>query len=434
VTCDVLVIGAGPAGLTAALHAASAGAKTVILAKGIGTTHWAPGWVDVLGYWPAGSPHPVQDPREAVGALIAAHPEHPYARAGLRALEHAVLAFQRTAAAEGIAFEGTLDRNLLMTTPSGSRRPACLAPRAMLEGIRVASGRTLIVGIAGVRDFYAAYIAANLRAQGCLAERAIVEVPAIRVRRPQTTVTVAEMLEDRSVRDELIRAVAPVARGFDRIGFPAVLGVNRHQEVVDEIGKSLGAAVFEIPTLPPSVPGFRLFEALRRRLAGLGGRAVIGSEVVQKFSDGDRLLGVGTEAAARTQRHTAGAFILATGGILGGGIAAGADGTVREAAFGLPVRAPSDRGAWFSAHVLAHRGHPIFRSGVPVNERMQPVGPDGDVVFRNLFAAGASLAGADEWREKSHEGIALATGFRAAEAATADRRAPVPTEAGPRHD
>lgn len=416
--CDVLVIGAGPAGLVAALRAASAGAKTAIVAKGIGTTHWAAGWVDVLGYWPPGSPHPIPDPREAVRALSAADPQHPYARAGLRALEEALLAFQRVAASEGIPYEGSLDRNLLVTTPSGSRRPTCLAPQAMLEGTRVDAGKTLIVGIRGVRDFYPAYVAANLRAQGCVAQREIVEVPAVYARHPQTTVTLAAMLEDRPVRDELIRAVTPVAKGFDRIGFPAVLGITRHQEVVNEIGKALGTPVFEIPTLPPSVPGFRLFEALRRRLAGCGVRVIIGSEVVQRFADGDRLLGVGTEAAARTQRHTAGAFILATGGILGGGIVAGADEAVRETALGLPVHAPVDRASWFSPRALAHEGHPIFRSGVPVNERLQPVGPQGDVIFRNLYAAGAILAGADEWREKSHEGVALATGYRAAAAST----------------
>jgi glycerol-3-phosphate dehydrogenase subunit B len=77
-----------------------------------------------------------------------------------------------------------------------------------------------------------------------------------------------------------------------------------------------------------------------------------------------------------------------------------------------------DRASWFSPRALAHEGHPIFRSGVPVNERLQPVGPQGDVIFRNLYAAGAILAGADEWREKSHEGVALATGYRAAAAST----------------
>ena len=52
---DVLVIGAGFAGLGVALHAAESGARTEIFAKGIGSTHWAAGWVDVLGYWPVGS-------------------------------------------------------------------------------------------------------------------------------------------------------------------------------------------------------------------------------------------------------------------------------------------------------------------------------------------------------------------------------------------
>ena len=49
---DVVVLGAGVAGLTAAARLAERGARVCVLAKGVGSTHLAPGTVDVLGYAP----------------------------------------------------------------------------------------------------------------------------------------------------------------------------------------------------------------------------------------------------------------------------------------------------------------------------------------------------------------------------------------------
>jgi len=246
-----------------------------------------------------------------------------------------------------------------------------------------------------------------------------VDVPAVRARHPQTTVTLAALLEDRAVLDELIGAVRPHAAGCDRIGLPAVLGLTRHEEVLRAVEEGLGLPVFEIPTLPPSVPGVRLFEALRAQAARRGVRITIGSEIIEKVAQGDHVTAVGTEAAARVQRHSAGIFILATGGILGGGIVAGRDGALREVALDLPIEGPSSRQSWFAPLALAPQGHAIFRAGIRVNGAMQPVDARGNVVYRNVYAAGAVLAGADVWREKSHEGVAWSTGFRAAEAAIA---------------
>jgi glycerol-3-phosphate dehydrogenase subunit B len=78
---DVLVIGAGLAGLTAATRLAEGGARVMVLAKGVGATHLAPGTIDVLGYAP--TDRVVERPGEALGAL---GPEHPYGRIGAHAV------------------------------------------------------------------------------------------------------------------------------------------------------------------------------------------------------------------------------------------------------------------------------------------------------------------------------------------------------------
>ena len=49
---DVVVIGAGLAGLSAAIKAADAGLSVTLITKGVGGIQLGPGTVDLLGYRP----------------------------------------------------------------------------------------------------------------------------------------------------------------------------------------------------------------------------------------------------------------------------------------------------------------------------------------------------------------------------------------------
>jgi glycerol-3-phosphate dehydrogenase subunit B len=120
-----------------------------------------------------------------------------------------------------------------------------------------------------------------------------------------------------------------------------------------------------------------------------------------------------SEAAAREQEHRAGRFLLATGGIAGGGVRTDQTGAVWETALGLPLRAPESRGEWFAPRFLDAGGHPIYRAGVATDERLRPLDGQGRVVYENVAVAGAALAGCDPVREGCYGGLALATGWRA---------------------
>ena len=52
----------------------------------------------------------------------------------------------------------------------------------------------------------------------------------------------------------------------------------------------------------------------------------------------------------------------------------------------------------------------------------RPAGPDGAAVHPNLYVAGGIIAGAERWREKSGEGVAVATAVRAADHITGGAR------------
>ena len=65
---DTVVIGAGLAGLTAALRLADEGRRVAVLAKGVGATHLAPATIDVLGYVDG----PVDSPAQALPEFLLA--------------------------------------------------------------------------------------------------------------------------------------------------------------------------------------------------------------------------------------------------------------------------------------------------------------------------------------------------------------------------
>jgi glycerol-3-phosphate dehydrogenase subunit B len=106
--------------------------------------------------------------------------------------------------------------------------------------------------------------------------------------------------------------------------------------------------------------------------------------------------------------------VLATGGVATGGIELDSRWHARETALGLPLSGmPGADEPRFSPDYFAE--HPMARVGVAVDDGLRPVDGGGGRVCSNVLVAGATLAGAQPWREKSGEGVSLATGHRAAE-------------------
>jgi glycerol-3-phosphate dehydrogenase subunit B len=441
---DVIVIGTGVAGLTAAVRLAEGGARVLVLAKGIGSTHLTGGTVDVLGYAPP--PGDGEAPAERVGApgeALAGLPHsHPYARLGGAPAVAAALEWLREQVAASAlgpyAYAGGLEENLLLPTAVGVPKPTAMAPSTMLAGDLRAGGPVCIAGFRQLKDFHPALAADNLgaaelergpapRASGA-ATRGVEPGPrpgAIEARSVELDLPVtgradvnaqgmARALEDPTVRGALVAQLAGRLRAGERVGLPAVLGLDDPHAVWSDVEHRLGCPVFEIPTLPPSVPGMRLYALLRAALRRLGGRIILGPEVVAGVGEGARLEGVRAVIGRRESVHRAGQFVLATGGFASGGLALDSRWRPREAALGLPLAFVPEAGS--PRFVPGYfDDQPMARAGLAVDERLRPLGEGGEPVYENVRVAGASLGGAVPWKEKSGDGISLASGHRAAE-------------------
>lgn len=408
---DVIIIGAGLTGLMTAYHAARAGARVKIVAKGLGATHWHAGTIDVLGYYPT-SATSVTRPLDTVRDLTRAQPQHPYALAA-NVLDDALRDFVTLARELGLPYEGATNAgdNLWLPSPVGAARPTFLAPRAQIVGDLRRTEPMLIVGLRGLRDFYPTLIAENLTKQGHTARAEFLPLDVISARRDVNTVQLAAALDDDACVERLASALQNLVRAGERIGLPAILGLDAHTTAFERLQARVGAPIFEIPTLPPSVPGIRLTNALRNRLRQMGVRIEINADVIGFHAEGDRVLWIESESSGRPLKHRAEKFILATGGILGGGINSDHTGKVWEVVFNLPVVAPRERAHWFRARFFDSAGHPIFRAGVSVNHDFQPINAHGARVYANVWAAGNILAHCDSIRERSLEGIALTTAY-----------------------
>jgi len=412
VTYDTIVIGAGVAGLTAALRLADQGKRVLVTAKGVGSTHLAPATIDVLGF----DPGPVARPAEALPAFAAANPEHPYARLQPGLIAASVEWLKERLPA--IGYQGGLEENFFLPTAVGAVKPSALVPETMAAGDLRVGGHCVFVGL-GLKDFYPAYLADNLaeaQLDGHEVSARAIEVSLPLAGRPdRSSAGLARLLEEASVRDALVRELTGKLERDERIGFPAVLGLTRAGEVWRELEARLARPVFEVATLPPSLSGIRLYNAMSSALREAGGRMHVGEPVVGAETSGGRVEAVITQPTARATSYRADSFVLATGGFASGGLQVDSYGEVSESVFGLPLLdTPAPGGPRFLPDYFAE--HPLNRVGVAVDDRLRPISADGRPAYENLHASGATVAGASPWREASGNGLSLATGYAAAAA------------------
>src|SRR2546427_5755319 len=208
---DIAVIGTGLSALAAARTIQQSGRQVVLVWPGLSSLYFLFATIDVLGYPTATATEPVAHPAEAVARLIAREPTHAYARAGIKALEDSIGLMLEWFDEAGLAWEGSLDRNFLLPTATGTPKPCCLAPASMTAGDLSRPEPIVFCGFTGYQDFAPELAASNLARQWGAASVSAVRVtaPGFGPDRLFTSIDLAPSLEDATLRD----AVAAQLRG-----------------------------------------------------------------------------------------------------------------------------------------------------------------------------------------------------------------------------
>ncbi len=403
-TTDVIVVGAGLAGLSAALFAAEQGASLLLVSYGRGSLGISTGCIDI---WKSATPS---------HSLPKMRGDHPYALVGYQCIRESIASFKRFSHRAGYELHGKLSENIQLPSPFGAAKITCLAPYSLHNG-RLGLKQPITLGqFQSFRDFSPFIMKKNLDRAG-FRIASILELPLfdLPLGRDAYSTDLAHLFEDASWRDEIIRSWRPHLAGVDRLGIPAVLGIKQHHEILDELENELETVIFEIPTLPPVISGMRLERALRESLFSKQVEIIEGSRAIGRIdgrSRGQQVRGIVLQTSGGPRVFESKSVILATGGLLNGGLVALRGKQVKESVFDLPIAINHDVDQWTVENIL--KPQPFARIGIRVDEDMQPLGVDHQPLFKNLFAAGGIIGGSDRSSEGSRQGIDIATAYRAA--------------------
>ena len=385
---DVIVIGAGVAGLTAAALLSKEGLKVAVVTMGEPTACLSTGCIDVC----LSNDSPLQG--------IAGLPdEHPFHRIPPDWIRRALNDFQNVMAEMAMPYVGALDKNRLLLSAIGTFKTTCLAPLTMEASTQNDQEKIHIVTFAGLKDFYPGYIISRLKNASFSTYDAGVS----------TTMGIAANFEDEAFLDAFLSWLERSVIREDKIAVPAVLGLESAVAVQRKIEYRMERPVFEIPTIPPSMPGRRLFNALKDHVRRQGGVIYWGWPVVGVEKAGKQIEAVMAESRGRPNSLNARAFLLSSGSFVGGGLQAGRD-TITEKVFDLPVFVPGKREDWFN-HTFFSTQHGIGKAGIEVDSSFRPV----NCPWENIFICGGIIAHVEALKNGCGHGFALASGYAAAQ-------------------
>ncbi|MFM5837678.1 glycerol-3-phosphate dehydrogenase subunit GlpB [Aeromonas rivipollensis] len=415
---DTIVIGGGMAGLSAALRLAEAGQKTLLMASGQSALHFSSGSVDLL--------ESEGDPRAALPAFMAAHPDHPYSKVGLTNIEASLADLQRHCHEQGLPLFRQ-ERNHQRLTPIGTLKSTWLSPETCACVTEAPAPDVLLLAtLEGFRDFHPALAAANLTTHARFAHCRIltgeIRLPQLAAfsRNPHEfrSADIARLFDKQQhdkqdLLTDLAREIGRMVQecgepGCRHIVLPACLSLGLVGPRLAELEARTGCTIKEVATMPPSLIGMRMQEALKRRFLALGGTFLTSERVLGARFDGDRVIGVHSQNGD-DQLFEADHFVLASGSFFSRGLESRLGG-IREPIFDADVLSLPERDAWAGRRLFDH--HPFMGFGVKTDDQLRVL--RGGKPLANLYGAGSVLAHYDPVREGSGSGVAVATGWQAA--------------------
>ncbi|MBW1782581.1 MAG: glycerol-3-phosphate dehydrogenase subunit GlpB [Deltaproteobacteria bacterium] len=417
IECELAVIGKGMAGMASALFAANRGISTVQIGV-TGGIIFASGLLDLLSIHPVEENRSWKDPWAGIAATVRDIPNHPYARIKRNAMEAAFEEVIQFLDRMGLPYTGRNGHNLELMMPLGTTKETYCVPASMAAGIRALKEKDacLLLDFHGLGDFSATLIRESFGRRWPALRSARVPFPGHDpLKELYTGEIMAQAMELAGNREKLAQTVKPLLGDARFVGMPAVLGLEKSGKVMADLKERIGVPLFEMPTLPVSVPGLRLNHAFAHGLRTKGVKRMAQSRVSRVETEPERGFVLGVANHGMQQKVHAQGVILASGRFWGRGLAADRH-RIRETLFNLPVTQPPHRSEWHRKDFLARGGHPVNRSGLEIDPLFRPLNAAGEPAFERLFAAGSILAHQDWMRMKCGSGIAISTAYAAVDA------------------
>lgn len=404
IECDLLVIGAGLAGMAAAARASSLGLKTVMTGSSSGF-FMTSGLMDFLGVYPVASAQVLETPFSGLNRLRKEVPCHPYAKVTDEEILSNFEFIAEFLKAAGLEYHIDSRKNVSVLTSAGTFKPTYMVPESVMNGCVLSKEKKslLLVDFEGLKGYSAKQIAAVLEKQGYKVKNVSITVPGFA---GDFNVTrLASRFESPLFLHDMVKQILPFLDQIDLIGFPAVCGINHCSDVLHQIEEMTGTACFEIPGLPPSVPGLRLKNAFEKQLSQ--NQVIMLNNAVARFVEfQDKGLIIDAVFEQQATRIAAKAVILASGRFPGGGLHA-KRGLICETVFNIPVVQPAHRKFWYDVNLFHPQGHGINQAGIETDSAFRPLDKNGKRICDRLYAAGSILAHNDWVRLKSGAGSAI---------------------------
>jgi len=400
---DLIVIGMGLSGLMAAKTATEAGRKVLIIGKGIGGLALFSNSIDVLGIPSLAGPE-TKSLKDDLSQWILDHPNHPYGKIGAEKIEEALSSFNALFPPP-YTFQAKNGSNSLLPTGAGTFRPTYLIPSTMMKGTTIKKKKILLIGFKGYKDFYAQQLADSFLCRAVTLSLSGMSQAEI------NSTTLARWMEQPTFREWIGKEIKKQILNEELVGFPAVLGLKDPMGVRKDLEKRIGLPVFEIPALPPSIPGMRIFRRFKERLIQRGVTFLLGHSVSKAYVNRERCERIEVLNPPLLTSYTADCYILASGRFMGGGLKADRE-KISESIFNFPLSQYEVREKWFGDSFFDD--HPVHGVGISIDSTFHPIDESGRPILKNVWVAGTILAHHHFIQEKSREGIEIATGYWAA--------------------
>ncbi|MDU8925142.1 glycerol-3-phosphate dehydrogenase subunit GlpB [Pasteurellaceae bacterium LIM206] len=419
---DVVIIGGGIAGLTCGIALQQQGKCCAIINNGQAALDFSSGSVDLLSRLPDGENS--LNLHRTFSELQHRLPAHPYSLLGLETVLAKAEQFERLARSLDLGLIGSREQNHLRVTPLGGLRYSWLSPNSvptLAEGERFPHNKIAILGIEGYHDFQPLLLADNLTQNAqfahCEVYTGFLHIPELdhlrAMSREFRSVHIAQALEQKLSFADLAAEIKQAAAGADAIFLPACFGLDS-QDFFNRLKQATGLALFELPTLPPSLLGSRQHKKLRLHFETLGGVMMNGDRALRAKFDGNRVSEIFTQIH-EDEPIAADNYVLASGGFFSNGLVAEFE-RIHEPVFDADICQTDtfnarDRLSWTVNRFSAPQ--PYQSAGVIINDHCQ-VQKCG-AFLTNLYAAGSVIGGYNSIELGCGSGVAVVTALTVAD-------------------